>query len=311
MAPLTVAMTGDANYTYPLGVAIHSYAMHCTTDVQLEFAAPNDWRSMVREEDLERLSDLADALGWAFDVVECPIDAANLPRTLHISPITFVKPAYFDVARAETCLFIDADSIAVADWTGMVGHIHEMAISAAREDNMAHFERKWSNTLPLGWYINAGMLVCRPDRWRRDYAERWRMLVDTYDEWDFEYLEQDVMNATLLGRADLLPAEYNTRPAYGDPLEGARIIHYAGWWKPWLSTRPLLRTLKSPLNESFSMYAAAEGSFATFVQQALPTDARSFWREARSRVRGAGSNLAYRHYARGRLSHYKRVFGRH
>lgn len=300
-----VAMTGDSLYLYPLAVSMHSLARFGPRDVVMDYALPSDWTKMVREEEVEYLARLASAIGWAFRVVECPIEASGLPRTLHISPITFVKPAYFDVADAEICLFIDADSVAVSPWGDMAEMINDHAISAARENNMGGFERRWNPELPSGWYINAGMLVCRPNQWRQRYTERWRYLLKTYDKWDFHLLEQDIMNATLRGEADLLPNVFNVRPNYGHPLDGARIVHFAGWWKPWYHLGGMNAMVPRQSRTSFSMYRSAERSFWNFVHESSTARDVTFWEEARKGIRGSRGERAAQHYLRGSLSRIK------
>lgn len=297
-----IAMTGDSGYMWPLGVAIHSLGAHADRPVNFHFAAPNDWREMISATDLDFVEGLVASLGWSYTLVECPIDAASLPRTLHIHPITFVKPALFDVAQSSRLLFIDADAIAVASWCDMGDALVDRAIAAAHEDNMGSFEAKWAPDLPAGWYFNAGMLVVDPQRWRERHSVRWRHLLNTYDEHDFVFLEQDVMNAALLGAVDLLPTRYNARPAYGDSLDDARIVHYAGWWKPWLSTRGLERHLKGAMRKSFRDYVVAERSFEEYFSKRLPPAAAEYWSAAHRRVRGTGSINAHRYHLRGRVS---------
>lgn len=305
---LRVAMTGDSLYMYPLGVALHSLARFGPPDVTLDYAVPLDWRQMVRPEEVKHLRRLASALGWTFRLIECPIEAAGLPRTLHISPITFVKPAYFDVCDANLCLFIDADAVAVSPWDSMAEMIDKQAISAARENNMGSFERQWNADLAAGWYVNAGMLVCRPDLWRDLHSERWRYLLETYDDWDFHLLEQDIMNATLLGRADLLPDVYNVRPNYGHTLEDARIVHFAGWWKPWYSVRGMDAVLPEKSRSAFSVYRFAEEQFWRFLNSSSQENDVAFWETARRNIRGPLGGRAAQHHLRGSLSRIKSSF---
>lgn len=301
---LRVAMTGDSNYVYPLGVALHSLATRGSERVQLDFALPIDWPAMIHESEIEGLEHLASSLGWNFRLTECPIEAEGLPRTLHISPITFVKLAYFDVCDAEVSLFIDADAVAVGEWESMRSYGHDYAIAAARETNMREFEISWNSDLQNGWYANAGMLVCRPDAWRRLYSDRWRYLLETYDRWGFTLLEQDILNATLLGHSDLLPNAFNVRPNYGQGLQGARIVHYAGWWKPWFSSA-LDFSLPSSTRAAFEIYRQAEREFQEFITQPSFDGDPKFWASARRRLRGSGDTRVFQHVGRGLLSRLK------
>jgi lipopolysaccharide biosynthesis glycosyltransferase len=309
MSKVTVAMTADSNFIYPLAISIFSYSRQAAGEIQFEYAVPSDWRKMLRQKEVDEVEKLVKSLNWSFRLVECPISAAELPRTLHISPITFVKPAYFDIADAEKVLFLDADTIAVRGWEDMIKFIDKNAIAADNEENMQDFELKWgSNGQPYGWYANAGMLVAKPDLWRERHENRWRSLMNDYRDYEFELLEQDVMNAALLGAVDPLPPEYNYRPAYGKKVENPIVLHYAGYWKPWLTTPGLIRSLNPDLRVAFRAYAQVEKQFQAFVEGPSLSSSKIFWEEARRSVRGPLGLKAQKYNLRGLLGGIKRKF---
>lgn len=292
-------MTGDRDFIYPLGVAIASLARHTYAPIHLDFALPRDWPIMVNKEDVALVCELATSLGWTVGVVECPIDAASLPRTRHISSMTFMKPAYFDVSASNQVAFIDGDLIAVSDWSELLRPmVSGFAIEAARENNMRDFELKWNRSAPSGWYINAGVLKAHPGLWQAQFSERWRQLLATYDDNDFKYLEQDIMNAALLGNAGYISDSLNCRPSYGHNLDGAKIIHYAGWWKPWLTVPAELKHLPQTGQRAFTLYTEAERLFMTHVDKHLPIESQQHWRRARQSVRGRFSWRARTRYRR-------------
>lgn len=309
MSKVTVAMTADSNFIYPLAISIFSYAQQAVGEIQFEYAVPSDWRKMLRQKEVDEVEKLVKSLNWSFRLVECPISTAELPRTLHISPITFVKPAYFDIADAETVLFLDADTIAVRGWEDMIKCIDKNAIAADNEENMQDFELKWgSNGQPRCWYANAGMLVAKPDLWRERHENRWRSLMNDYRDHEFELLEQDVMNAALLGAVDPLPPEYNFRPAYGKKVEDPIVLHYAGYWKPWLATPGLVHNLNPELQVAFRAYAQVEKQFQAFIEDRSLSSSKIFWNETRRSVRGPFGLKAQRYNLRGLLGHIKRSF---
>jgi len=282
--------------------------VHGPGEVEFDFAVPSDWNKMLLESEISAVADLVESLGWDFRLVECPINAAVLPRTLHISPMTFVKPAYLDACDADVVLFLDADTIAVDEWKSMRESIKTHAIAAASEDNMRAFELEWgSPESPPGWYFNAGMLVADPQRWRNGYLPRWRELLEDYANLGFTLLEQDVMNAAILGQVDPLPIEFNVRPAYGHSIKNARVIHYAGYWKPWLSNRALFRSLDPLLQESFDRYAKAESAFEDFLVTHNSGSMLEFWLESKRRTRGRLDIKSYKYFVRGQLGQLKRT----
>ena len=296
-------MTGDRDFIYPLGVAIASLARHCSVPLHLDYALPRDWPQMVGDSDLALVSELVTSLGWTIDLVECPIEATVLPRTRHISSMTFMKPAYFDIATAPQVAFIDGDLIAVADWTDLLAPMEPpFAIEAAREDNMHDFELQWNPSEPAGWYLNAGVLKANPALWQREYTQKWRGLLAEYDRHDFVYLEQDLMNAALLGRAGHIAPELNCRPAYGHQLDGASIVHYAGWWKPWLTVASETRRLTPELQRSYRMYLDAEAGLLRHVREVIGPSAERRWKQERRRPRGRGDWRAHYRYRRWALA---------
>lgn len=301
-AGVDVAMAADSGYVYPTAVAMHSLARHATGAVRLQLAVPEDWESWISERELSQLRELADSLGWDAVVTECPIKATGLPRTLHISPMTFMKPALFDIAPQERLLFIDGDLIAVGPWTEMADSLTTHAIAAAPVPAMEYFERKWNPQLDPGWYANAGVLVVAPNLWQELYSQRWRQLLAEYASHDFEYLEQDIMNAAMLGATDLLPRMFNACPAFGDEVRTARIVHYAGWFKPWLAVGPEAKNLSEPMRTAFGLYRQAEVDFMAHTRSHLPQSSAVFWAESRQRLRGHLSWRAHKRYWRWRTA---------
>jgi lipopolysaccharide biosynthesis glycosyltransferase len=281
-----IAMTGDSKFIYPLGIAMASLARHATAPLHLDFALPRDWPLMVSPRALAQVAELAESLGWTIDLVECPIDATSLPRTRHISSMTFMKPAYFDISQRDQVAFIDGDLIAVAEWTALLQPLLEHPIGAAREDNMRDFELRWNPELPAGWYINAGVLQARPSIWQARYTDLWHELLAEYPSLGFRYLEQDLMNASLRGNTALIPQSLNARPAYGHSLEGASIVHFAGWWKPWLTVPSETRRLPPLLLEANLLFIEAERFFHRHIEDQLGRDAAEFWRKELTKVRG-------------------------
>lgn len=297
-----VAMTGDSAYLYPLGVAISSLARHTELPVGLDFVVPRDWSQMIDAQDLRLIEDLVLSYGWSFQVIVTAIDAENLPRTRHISSMTFMKPAYFDVSDHEQVVFLDGDLIAIGDWSPLFDPMPDfLSIEAAREPNMQDFERKWAPHLEPGWYINAGVLKARPKLWQGRHGRRWMELLAEFEEHDFQLLEQDIMNATLLGTAGLISPDLNFRPAYCDDAYSPVIVHFAGWWKPWLTVPAEVRRLPINLQGTYKQFASAEQEFHDHVATKLGHEAAAQWQKSKNKVRGRVSWRSHRRYLRWAL----------
>jgi len=200
--------------------------------------------------------------------------------------MTFMKPALFDIAEEERLLFLDGDIIARADWTPMVKSVRQNAVAATTVPDMEAFERAWLPDREPRWYINAGILVVRPQLWQGRYSELWRQYLRDFDELGFVYLEQDILNAAMLDNVDPLGTVFNACPAYGDPISDAAIIHYAGWFKPWLSVPGEVDSLNPLMLQAFRHYQAAEGDFWEYIEGSLPSHSISAWHSVHRRIRG-------------------------
>jgi lipopolysaccharide biosynthesis glycosyltransferase len=212
--------------------------------------------------------------------------------------MTFMKPAYFDVTRHSFVAFLDGDLIAVSEWTSIFNSLGEFAIGACKEDNMFEFERAWAPHLPTGWYINAGVLSAQPRIWQARYSDKWRGLLANYPNFGFKLLEQDLMNAALLGETAPINAELNVRPAYGHPLKDASIVHYAGWWKPWLTVDSEVKALTPVMLESLVLYKRAEAAFEEHLTLGFESSEARFWARAKTEVRGRLNWRAHWRYRR-------------
>ena len=298
-----IAMTGDHNYLYPLAVAIHSLATAVSQPVHLDFAIPGDWEKVLFQKDLDFLRGLVMSVGWEFEIVEVPLTAEGLPRTRHISSMTFMKPAYLDVSTRRQVAFLDGDLIATRDWSALLNTMpNTTTLEATHETNMHAFEQKWMPSLPPNWYFNAGVFKARPELWQTRYTDRWRQLLSEFDSHQFNFLEQDIMNATLLGRTDLLPPELNCRPAYGDNPASGAILHFAGWWKPWLTVPMEVKGLSPSLQESYRLYLHAEQQLVSHVNQELGAKFNQKLMEMKLSIRGTASWRAHRRYIRWALA---------
>ena len=299
---VTVAMAADSNYVYPTGIAINTLAKSTKASVRLLVAVPRDWKRWVSSDELQMLVELAELNGWEAQIVQCPISAGDLPRTLHISSMTFMKPAIFDIATEETLLFIDGDLIGQAEWTDMKDHIGDSVVAGVSVADMDDFEKVWAPNRPPGWYINAGVLAVKPALWQEQYSACWREHLGRYRELGFKYLEQDIMNACLRGSSSTLPRKFNACPAFGDPIEEASIVHYAGWFKPWLAVPAEVRKLNPHMQDAFNRYSKAERDFSEETEWLLSNASRVTWGKARRRCRGRINWRAHYRFLRWRTA---------
>ena len=216
--------------------------------------------------------------------------------------MTFMKLAYFDIADASQVAFIDADVVAINDWSALLSPLPVGdAIAGCTEDNMRDFEVHWNPELDPGWYLNCGILQVKPEVWQDLYAPTWKRLLGEYKERGFTLLEQDLLNATVRGQARRLPQGLNCRPAYGHSLQGAAIIHYAGWWKPWLSVQAEESQLPTRLIESLHEFEKAERILEEHLMLNGRYELLAKLKRQRSLLRGHWGWRAHKRFLRSRL----------
>lgn len=297
---VNIAMACDRGYLYPLAVALTSYVRHSPRPLTLSFGLAADWRRRLSPEEVAQVGALADHLGVNFGTVETSIEVEGLPPTLHISPTAFVKLALLDACGGvETIIWLDADTVAMSDWSSILTASRGSVIAAAPELH-TEFEDAWPAETS-GWYANTGVMVVRSAEWQTSFAGRWRNYVDAYEAHRFRYLDQDVLNALVRDQWHHLSHRYNFRLGFSGEWKDPLILHFAGWWKPWMRTGRQVRLLPQDWRRAFDIYAEAEGHLARTLETA-PRGTRAFWDSQRRRVRGTGGWRAYRHYVRGMLN---------
>lgn len=297
---LRVGMATDRNYLWPFAVALHSYVRQAGRPIEVLLALPEDWVSVLGEENLASLESLGVHLGVPFVPTPVSIATTDLPPTLHISPMAFVKPALFDaVAGSGLLVWLDSDALAVREWTSMTACLEGHVLAAARE-HAPDFEAAWPQATDTGWYVNTGMMVVDTDRWGREYADRWRPLLADYTTHGFRWLDQDIINALVGDATDVLPPEYNARLNTGSFVGDPRILHFAGWWKPWMRTSRQMRLLRGPVLRAFEQYASAENELLGALGSSSQSLRRD-WEHIQRKTRGTLDWRASLHYVRGVL----------
>ena len=295
-----VAMACDEEYLYPWAVSLVSLAQQSSRPFELWFGLTQDWPTRLRPESLERLQSLGASLGIGLRLVETPLSVKDLPSEMHISPTAFIKPALFDLCPADaTMVWLDADTTVRGDMHDLVALAAGHAVSGVHEPN-ATFESSW----PAGgsnWYVNTGVVVVDGFQWRELFQGTWMPLMSEYTKHQFKFLDQDVLNAVVRDRWNLLPETYNFRPSHAKVWGNPCIVHYAGWWKPWMRTKRQLRKIEGVWRVAFHEYINHETAFARHVKQNLSRAERDFWSLTHRRLRGAASWKAHLHYVKGVL----------
>lgn len=299
--PVCIAMAIDRPYLHPFAVALSSLVRHSSRPVHLRFGLAADWRQRLSPLELERIVRLADAMGASAETVITDIEVDRLPPTLYITPTAFVKLALLDTCeRDESLVWFDADLFARGDWTGILQDSAGHPVAGVHEPQVS-FEEAWPAD-SRDWYVNTGVIAIDGNEWQSQFAGNWRPYLDNYESNNFRYLDQDVLNALIRDRWRLLPQRYNFRMGHSGEWTDPPIVHFAGWWKPWLRTWRQSRLLTGEWKQTFEEYAEAETYLDGQLDSAVTADDAAFWRRQRRAARGIGGWRATRHYIRGVLN---------
>lgn len=291
---LLVGMACDGPYLFPWAVAFLSLYQNSERDFEFWFGLARDWQLRISPMQVEQVLAFAESLGVPAQAVEVSIETAGLPKDAYISPTAFVKLGLLDLCPMDAqMVWFDSDLIARSAWNGLLVSSRGKPISGNHEVNPG-FESRWYGGVSNS-YVNTGVLVVDGSLWRGNFAGKWREHVSRYVEHGFRYLDQDVLNATVLTNWNLLDDTYNFRPIHNSEWIDAAIIHFSGRYKPWLRTRVQTSLLRDAWRPAFRAYADAESAFMGCVRD-LPSEQRKFWIQQRSRVRGVVGTRAWLNY---------------
>lgn len=295
-APETIlAMACDRTYLYPWAIAYTSAARHANTSLDVWFGLASDWQSELSDDDINHVLTLIEMTGAKARTVEVQVETAGLPSSSYISPTAFVKLGLFDLCPLDSrMIWLDADLIARAPWMQLLDGSNGHAASGNHELNPA-FEESWPAST-TGWYVNTGVVVIEGETWQSSFAGNWQPYLADYSKNNFRYMDQDVLNATIRNRWNLLPDSVNYRPIHSQEWIDPAIVHYSGRYKPWMCTSLQHRLLQGVWRPAFDSYFEAEKLFFNFLEQNAPHKEQHFWVSERRRLRGVFQSRAWLFY---------------
>ncbi len=185
----------------------------------------------------------SEALGFSAEIVPLKTPTWDVHYTNQWNATVFARLLLLD-QLSERYLWLDSDTLVLNGWQQVTECSENLfatsdVIACAVRDcdsTLAQMAKAGTNeafVVSHGNYVNAGIFVGDPRRWRAEgMHDRWTDVVATQSRRGFEYFDQDVLNLVLAGRIGILPRAYNhivSEPAMGDE----RILHFAGYPKPW------------------------------------------------------------------------------
>jgi lipopolysaccharide biosynthesis glycosyltransferase len=185
----------------------------------------------------------SEALGFSAEIVPLKTPTWDVQYTNQWNATVFARLLLLD-QLSDRFLWLDSDTLVLNGWQQVTERSEELfatsdVIACAVRDceaTLADMAKTGTNEAFVashGNYVNAGIFVGDPQRWRAEgIHDRWMDIVATQDRRGFEYFDQDVLNLVLADRIGFLPRAYNhivTEPTTGDE----RVLHFAGYPKPW------------------------------------------------------------------------------
>lgn len=240
--PRLVAMSIDDRYLWPWACAAYSAVRNAKMPVRFLLANANGLLSS-RAQAVAR--DFLSFLGVEGEIVDISLTIGEVDK-YQWNVTSYARLGLLDTLN-ERFLWLDSDTILCGDWTQIFAAAEDLMqdshiIACGVSDRSATLDwlrKEGTNTAfraAKEAYINAGIIVFDPLRWRHGGMDRtWVDLVSTQSERGFEFLDQDVLNYLLAGKVGLLPARFNH--IVSEATNGSEsILHFAGSPKPWRLT---------------------------------------------------------------------------
>jgi UDP-glucose:(glucosyl)LPS alpha-1,3-glucosyltransferase/UDP-glucose:(galactosyl)LPS alpha-1,2-glucosyltransferase len=229
----------DDRYLWPWACTVYSAIRNANVPIRFVLANVNGLLSPPARQVAKDFFTFLETDG---EIVEVSLDMGEVSK-YQWNATVFARLALLDSVD-ERFLWLDSDTILCGAWTKVFEVADELMENSAiiacgipdRPATLDWLRKEGKNTAfraTKGAYINTGILIVDPLRWRREgMNQEWSGLVATQAERGFDFPDQDVLNYLLAGKVGMLPAGFNH--IVSEPADGTEsILHFAGAPKPW------------------------------------------------------------------------------
>jgi lipopolysaccharide biosynthesis glycosyltransferase len=255
----------DDDYVGPLLVALTSLAT--SGGICHDNAGVVVLHRALKPQSQERIARVARALGLDVELRAVNLDSSGFPVTRWISSAAYLRLSVADaVANASRALYLDCDLVVLSDLAPLLAFELDAPFGAVRD--MGNPTLSCGPAIPgheqLGIpgtreYFNSGVMLIDLEAWREaDLGRRSAVFLAEHPE-HVEFWDQCALNVIADDRWTRLPLEDNCvvlsalMPALIDRYRGgdilplddalaleerARILHFAGPFKPWVEGYP-------------------------------------------------------------------------
>jgi len=197
----------------------------------------------------------------------------------HITRATYFKLLIGELLPADIhrVLYLDPDIIVRGDLEELWNYyLYDSVIGAVEDSNM--FFKETLGLRPNEPYFNAGVLLVDLDQWRADCVGFRALNFALSDPDRITYADQCALNWILRDRWKPLPERWNLQTAsLARTVKGARrqaktaqIVHFSGYWKPWLymTRHPVKREYLAYLSRTeWKKYTYPDYSLRNFISK--------------------------------------------
>lgn len=261
---INIVMSTDENYVIPTLVTLSSILTSSKkgTCFHVYILCDRNFNYACRDM-LKKLEKKDDRIEFTFkEIHDSRLDKAV--ATAHISVASYYRLYISQMIEEERCLFIDGDMIIRDDLSEVYNTDMENDYVAAVKDlgvqsHMSEY-KEYADILhipSMDDYVNVGFMLLNLNKIREDHVEH--RMIEAIGS-GCKYMDQDIINKCCYGKIKILSLKYDFFTEYYGSIaekppdgyseeelshieERACVLHFTGYFKPWICTRLKVNTL--------------------------------------------------------------------
>ena len=232
MKKQTIILTTDKNYILPTLALFNNLVANTSNQFVIEIWFSFDLSSKFKSKS-EKLFRGINKNFKLFFFTQSPL---NAPGYKYLTSAAWIRLQSFDQKREadSLLLYLDSDIYLLERWEEIFVQfpLNDLGLAAVKTNGHVNFEDKYPGKTIQDYYFNSGVLLLNQRWWiEKKLDQRWKSIIDHYEEFGFKRLDQDVLNYLIRDDYSLLANRFNCYP--NDVTADSRIIHFAGLRKPW------------------------------------------------------------------------------
>ena len=190
----------------------------------------------------------------------------SLSQNLHISINAYAK-IYYALKSSRNFVWIDSDTLLQKNWNLIFQNLEKPFLKKSILVARPHWETLSISTYNMAYisskrnYFNAGVCIINPKKFKLQFsADYIEDIYNKYEELNFQWSDQCVLNYLMEGIYDKLDKTFNSTPDEYISSQ-TRIIHFIGQEKPWTSKQYKESLISSQNNSSGYIFSAKDEAF--------------------------------------------------